>query len=115
MKHLFYSIILVFAMFALSCATLNNTKPEFRQYHMMDSSTWTMYKSKCRNFELLIRGPANKYEICLISAKKHPNLKYNWNLADKFYQFAISAEGQKNIANFGRKKYKQPLYYPDAL
>ena len=85
------------------------------QYHMLDSSTWAMHKSKCKNSKLLVKGPPNEYEMCLVNAKKHPNLRYNQDLAQKFYDFAISDKGQKLISNFGIKKYGEPLYYPDAI
>jgi len=85
------------------------------QYHMLDSSTWAMHKSKCKNSKLLVKGPPNEYEMCLVNAEKHPNLKYNQDLAEKFYAFAISEKGQKLIANFGVKKYGEPLYYPDVI
>jgi tungstate transport system substrate-binding protein len=85
------------------------------QYHMLDSSTWAIHKSKCKNSKLLVKGPPNEYEMCLVSPEKHPNLKYNQDLAEKFYDFAISPRGQKMIADFGVEKYGESLYYPDAI
>jgi tungstate transport system substrate-binding protein len=85
------------------------------QYHMLDSSTWAMHKSKCKNSKLLVKGPPNEYEMCLVNAEKHPNLRYNQDLAEKFYDFAISEKGQTLISSFGVKKYGEPLYYPDAI
>ena len=85
------------------------------QYHMLDSSTWAMHKSNCRNSKLLVKGPANEYEMCLVSTKRHPNLRYNQDIAQKFYDFAISDKGQKVISNFGIKKYGESLYYPDVI
>ena len=85
------------------------------QYHMLDSSTWAMHKSKCKNSKLLVKGPPNEYEMCLVNVEKHPNLRYNQELAQKFYDFAISDKGQKLISNFGIKKYGESLYYPDAI
>jgi len=85
------------------------------QYHMLDSSTWVMHKSKCKNSVLLVKGPPNEYEMCLVNPEKHPNLRYNQDLADKFYNFVISNRGQKLIADFGVEKYGEPLYYPDAV
>jgi tungstate transport system substrate-binding protein len=85
------------------------------QYHMLDSSTWAMHKSKCKNSILLVKGPPNEYEMCLVNPEKHPNLRYNQDLAEKFYDFAIGEKGQKLIANFGIEQYGEPLYYPDAI
>jgi len=86
-----------------------------RQYHMLDSSTWAMHKSKCKDSKLLVQGPLNEYEMCLVSAEKCPNLNYNYDLAQKFFQFAISEKGQKLIADFGVAKYGEALYFPCAI
>ena len=85
------------------------------QYHMLDSTTWAMHKSKCKSSILLVKGPPNEYEMCLVNVKKNPNLKYNQDLAEKFYNFAVSPRGQKMIADFGVEKYGESLYYPDAI
>jgi len=85
------------------------------QYHMLDSSTWSMHKSKCKNSKLLVKGAPNEYEMCLVSVEKNPNLKYNYDLAEKFFEFAISEKGQKLIADFGVAQYGEALYFPDAI
>lgn len=84
------------------------------QYHMLDSSTWVLNKSKVKNLKLLVQGPKNEYEMCLVNAKKHSHLKYNQEYAVKFYEFLVSAEGQKQIADFGIKEYGESVYYPMA-
>ncbi|MFW6147310.1 MAG: substrate-binding domain-containing protein [Thermodesulfobacteriota bacterium] len=85
------------------------------QYHMLDSTTWAMHKSKCKSSVLLVKGPPNEYEMCLVNVEKNPNLKYNQDLAEQFYDFAISPRGQKMIADFGVAEYGEALYYPDAI
>lgn len=85
------------------------------QYHMLDSSTWAIHKSKCRHSKLLVKGPPNEYEMCLVNPEKHPNLKYNFDFAKKFYDFAVSEKGQKLIQSFGLKEYGESLYYPDVI
>jgi len=85
------------------------------QYHMLDSSTWALHKSKTKGLKLLVKGPPNEYEMCLVSTAKHPHLQYNQDLAEKFYEFLISNEGQKIIAEFGVKQYGEPIYYPTAI
>ncbi len=82
------------------------------QYHMLDSSTWAMHKAKTKNLRLLVLGPPNRYEICLVSAKKHPHLSYNGELAEAFYEFLTGEEGQRVIARFGVGQYGEPLYHP---
>jgi len=85
------------------------------QYHMLDSSTWALHKGKTKNLKLLVKGPANEYEMCLVSTAKHPHLQYNSDLAEKFYAFLISNEGQKIIAEFGVRQYGEPIYYPTVI
>ena len=85
------------------------------QYHMLDSSTWALHKSKVKELKLLVKGPPNEYEMCLVSTEKNPNLKYNQDLAEKFYEFVISNEGQKIIAEFGKQQYGESLYYPAVI
>jgi len=85
------------------------------QYHMLDSSTWTLHKSEMKGLKLLVKGPPNHYEMCLVSTKKHPNLKYNEEMAEKFYAFLISNDGQKMIADFGIEQYGEPVYYPNVI
>ncbi len=85
------------------------------QYHMLDSSTWALHKAKTKNLRLLVKGPANEYEVCLVNTSKHPHLQYNKDLAEKFYEFLIGNEGQKIIAEFGVKKYGEPVYYPTVI
>jgi len=79
------------------------------QYHMLDSSTWALHKSKVKGLKLLVKGPPNEYEMCLVSTAKNPNLLYNQDLAEKFYEFVISNEGQKIIAEFGKQQYGESL------
>ncbi len=81
------------------------------QYHMLDSSTWTIHKSKAKNLRKLVQGPPNRYEICLISASKHSNLRYNRALAEKFFEFATGDEGRRIIAEFGIRDYGEPIYF----
>ncbi len=85
------------------------------QYHMLDSSTWAMHKSKCKNSKLLVKGPPNEYEMCLVNAEKHPNLRYNQDLAENFFDFLVSDKGQQLIADYGMDTYGESLYYPDAI
>jgi tungstate transport system substrate-binding protein len=82
------------------------------QYHMLDSSTWVMHKSKVPNLKLMVIGPRNEYEICIINPEKLPNLKYNFEYAEKFYEFCLSDRGQKIIAEFGKDQYGESIYFP---
>lgn len=85
------------------------------EYHMLDSSTWAMYQSQMKQMQFLIDGPSNNYEMCLVNSKKNPNLAYNQDLAEQFYDFVAGEEGQHIIATFGTEKYGMPLYYADVI
>jgi ABC-type tungstate transport system permease subunit len=63
---------------------------------------------------LLVTGPPNQYEMCLINANKHPNLAYNQDLAEKFFSFVAGPEGRKIIEQFGRLQYGESLYHSDS-
>ena len=41
-----------------------------------------------------------------------PNLKYNFEYAEKFYDFCLSDRGQKVIAEFGKDQYGESIYFP---
>ena len=82
------------------------------QYHMLDSSTWVMHRSKVPNLKLMVIGPKNEYEICLIDPKRLPNLKYNFDYAEKFYDLCLGDRGQKIIAEFGKDQYGEAIYFP---
>ncbi len=82
------------------------------QYHMLDSSTWVLHKAKVKNLKVLVKGPKNEYEMCLVSAEKHPHLKYNYESAEKFYEFLIGEKGQQLIADFGVGQFGEAIYYP---
>jgi tungstate transport system substrate-binding protein len=84
-------------------------------YHMLDSSTWIIHKSGVQNLALLVTGPPNLYEMCLVNPDKHPNLNYNNDLAKLFFDFLAGPEGQKIIARFGRSEYGESLYHPDVI
>ena len=82
------------------------------QYHMLDSSTWVLHKSKVKGLKVLVNGPRNEYEMCLVSAEKHPDLKYNYLCAEKFYEFLINERGQQLISSFGLKEFGEAIYFP---
>jgi tungstate transport system substrate-binding protein len=60
----------------------------------------------------MVLGPKNEYEICLINPEKHPNLRYNFEYAEKFYHFCLSERGQNIVAEFGRDQYGESIYFP---
>lgn len=107
-KATWYEISREFMLSSLLHADLHG------QYHMLDSSTWALHKSKAPNLKRLVQGPPNQYEICLISAAKHANLQYNQALAEKFYEFMTGDDGSRIIAEFGIREYGEPIYFPSG-
>ena len=51
---------------------------------------------RCLTLSSCSSGPGIEYEICLISPEKHPNLRYNFEYAEKFYHFLSQRARPKN-------------------
>ena len=78
-------------------------------YFMTDSSTWVAEKDVAPNLQILYRG--DKYLVNTYDALAAPDgATANRDLAVKFIQFVASNEGQAIIRNYGKSKYKEPLY-----
>jgi tungstate transport system substrate-binding protein len=84
-------------------------------YTLTDRGTWLSTKSSLPNLEIVVEGDnllQNFYHVIVVSKKKFP--KINEQGAIAFSEFIISPETQKMIGEFGREKYGQPLFIPDA-
>ena len=78
-------------------------------YFMTDSSTWVAEKDIAPNLQILYRGDpflVNTYDALAAPA----GATANRDIAVKFIQFVSSNEGQKIIRDYGKSKYKEPLY-----
>lgn len=78
-------------------------------YFMTDSSTWVAEKDVAPNLQILYRGDrflVNTYDALAAPAGATPNR----DIAVKFIDFVASDEGQAIIRNYGKMKYKEPLY-----
>lgn len=78
-------------------------------YFMTDSSTWVAEKDVAPNLVILYRSDkflVNTYDALAATAGSTPNR----DIAVKFIQFVASDEGQSIIRNYGKSKYKEPLY-----
>ena len=49
-----------------------------------------------------------------VNPEKFPNLDINAAGAKAFVEFLVSPEGQKLIGEFGKDKFGEPLFFPDA-
>lgn len=78
-------------------------------YFMTDSSTWVAEKEVAPNLQILYRG--DKYLVNTYDALAAPDgATANRDIAVQFIQFVASDEGQTIIRNYGKSKYKEPLY-----
>jgi tungstate transport system substrate-binding protein len=83
-------------------------------YAITDRGTFLAYKTNV-DLEILVEGDPfllNVYHVITVNPQKWP--KVNVEGARAFADFVTSAKGQQIIGNFGRDKYGQPLFYPDA-
>ena len=78
-------------------------------YFMTDSSTWVAEKDIAPKLQILYRGDpflVNTYDALAAPV----GATANRDIAVKFIQFVSSNEGQKIIHDYGKSKYKEPLY-----
>jgi len=91
---------------ALNIASASNA------YVLSDRGTWVHFRAK-GELEIMIEGDKrlfNQYGVMLVNPARHPNVKKE--LGQRFIDYLISPEGQKDIANY--RIDGQQLFYPDA-
>ena len=94
-------------------ATLLMTN-EKSAYTLSDTGTYMAYRGNLSLVPLIEGGNdlLNVYVAIAINPKKHPGV--NCEAANQFINYLVSAEGQKLIADYGKDKYGQPLFFPAA-
>lgn len=83
-------------------------------YTLTDRATYLATK-KNLNLDILLQGETallNIYHVMQVNPEKFP--KVNADGAKAFVDFMINADTQKQIAEFGKVKYGQALFFPDA-
>ena len=91
---------------ALNIANASNA------YVLSDRGTWIHFKNK-GDLQILVEGDKrmfNQYGVMLVNPAKHPNVQKD--LGQRFIDYLISPEGQKDIANY--KIDGEQLFYPNA-
>lgn len=85
---------------------------EKKAYTLSDRGTFLTWKNKLDLIILAEGDPLllNYYGIIAVNPQIHP--RTNIDGAKKLIAFLISKEGQKLIADFGKKKFGQPLFFP---
>lgn len=84
-------------------------------YTLSDRGTYLAQKAKLK-LTILVEGDKdllNTYHVIVDNPQKFPNVKYD--AAKKFEEFMTSTQGQKLIADFGKDKFGQSLFFPDVV
>ena len=87
---------------------------EKRAYTLVDRGTF-LALGKTLDLALLVEGGQelwNSYRVLVVNPQKHP--KTRAPEAQRFAEWLVTPAVQKVIGEFGREKYGQPLFVPDA-
>lgn len=87
---------------------------EKKAYTLIDRATYLALKDKYK-LEMLFEGDKelfNPYGVIPLNPAKFPQVDYEG--ASKFAEWLTSEKGQKLIGEFGKDKYGQALFIPDA-
>lgn len=90
-----------------------NMANEKKAYTLTDRGTYLAFKDRLE-LSIINQGDPqlfNPYHIIAVNPAKHPHVRYD--LAKKYINFLISAEGQNIISQF--KRQSEQLFYPDAI
>ncbi|MBE0448077.1 MAG: substrate-binding domain-containing protein [Actinobacteria bacterium] len=87
---------------------------EKQGYTLADRGTYLVQK---KNIDLAIvlekkTDLLNPYGVIAVNPDKFPKVNYKGSM--EFVDFIISTEGQEIIRDFGKDKYGEPLFMPDA-
>ncbi|MBI3914680.1 MAG: substrate-binding domain-containing protein [Chloroflexi bacterium] len=98
------------------------TSNEKGAYTLADRGTYLSMKDKLPNLIVVVGGTSiqdnkdkdllNPYGVMAVNPDKHLGVKFE--MATKFVQWILSKETQERIGGFGKDKYGQPLFYPNA-
>jgi tungstate transport system substrate-binding protein len=89
---------------------------QMQAYTISDRATWLAYTGKIQLPILVERDPVllNIYHVMPVNPEKFPNVKINAAGGRAFADFMIAPDIQKVIGDFGKAKYGQGLFVPDA-
>ncbi|HEY0736567.1 MAG TPA: substrate-binding domain-containing protein [Herpetosiphonaceae bacterium] len=96
---------------------------ELGAYTLADRGTFLSMRDKLPNLTLLVGGATiaensdptlrNPYGVIQVNPARHTGI--NDKLAASFVEWITSPEIQTRIGEFGRDRFGQPLFYPEAL
>ncbi len=88
---------------------------EKKAYILSDNGTYLAMKNSL-DLEVLVEGEKllfNPYHVITVNSKK--NSRVNYEGAKAFMNFITGEKAQRIIKDFGKEKYGEPLFTPDAL
>lgn len=98
------------------------TANELAAYTLSDRGTYLALRDKLPNLTIIVGGTTleqnpdkalrNPYGVIQVNPAKHPGI--NADLAAKFVAWITSPETQQRIGAFGKDKFGQSLFYPQA-
>jgi tungstate transport system substrate-binding protein len=86
-----------------------------RAYTLSDRATY-LAQGQGLDLTILLQGDpflVNRYSVIVVNPDKHPHV--HRQAAQKFAAFMVSPDGQKRIADFGKDRYGQPLFFVGTL
>jgi tungstate transport system substrate-binding protein len=87
-----------------------------RAYTLSDRATWLAWSGKI-DLPIVVEGDRvlfNVYHVMPVNPARFPGVKINAAGAVAFADFLVAPATQEVIGNFGRDKYGQQLFVPDA-
>jgi tungstate transport system substrate-binding protein len=95
---------------------------ELEAYTLTDRGTFLSMQAQLPNLAILVGGDSiadnpdpelyNPYGVMPVDPETHPGV--NYDLAQKFVTWLASVPVQEQIAEYGRDKFGQPLFYPNS-
>lgn len=86
-------------------------------YTLADRATYLSMKDKAK-LEILVEGDPllfNPYGVIAVNPAKYPEKSDKYQLVMLYIGYLTSPEGQRIIAEYGKKEFGQALFYPDAI
>jgi tungstate transport system substrate-binding protein len=85
-------------------------------YTIADRATWLAFSARTE-LPIMVEGDPvllNVYHVMPVNPAKFPNVPINTAGGKAFADFMIAPEAQRVIGEFGRERFGQPLFVPDA-
>jgi tungstate transport system substrate-binding protein len=86
-----------------------------KQAHVLTDRATFLALREDLQLGILVQGDAllrNRYAVIIINPQKHPHVRHE--AARQLADFLVSPETQRKIGDFGKDKYGEALFFPDA-